>query len=61
MKKLIQLKKINQNIKFSFYNSKQAIQILIQEINMKFKEICNNSKILLPEIVNKTDKLLIID
>lgn len=61
MKKLIQLKKINQNIEFIFYNGKQAIYDFGSRNKHEIKGIGDYSRMLLPEIVNNTDKLLIID
>ena len=54
MQKIIQLKKINQNVEFIFYNSKQAEY----DFGDKKDKINDFSRILAPEIVNNTNKLL---
>ena len=54
MIKIIQLKKINKNIDFIFYNSKQAEY----DFGDKIDKINDLARILAPEIVNNTNKLL---
>ena len=61
MKKLFQLKKINQNIEYKFYNGKQTIYDFFSRNKYEIKGIGHYSRMLLPEIINNTDKLLIID
>ena len=61
MKKIIQLKKINKNVEFIFYNGKQAIYDFGSRDKNEIKGIGDYARILLPEIVNNTNKILIID
>ena len=61
MAKIIKLKKINKNIEFIFYNAKQAEYDFGERGSKEWRGVGNYAKILCPEIVNSTDKILIID
>lgn len=61
MTKIIKLKKINKNIDFIFYNAKQAKYDFGERGSKEMRGVGNYAKILCPEIVNSTDKILIID
>lgn len=61
MTNIINLKKINKNIDFIFYNAKQAKYDFGERGSKEMRGVGNYAKILCPEIVNSTDKILIID
>ena len=61
MKKIIQLKKINKNVNFIFYNAKQAEYDFGERAKNEWRGVGNYAKILAPQIVNNTNKILIID
>ena len=63
MKKLIQLKKINNNVEFIFYNGQQVYYDFGSRSisHIKDRGIGDCAKMILPEIVNNTDKIIIID
>ena len=61
MKKIIQLKRINKNVEFVFYNSKQAEYDFQELSKSELKEVKYYIKLLIPEIVNNTNKILILD
>ena len=59
MQKIIQLKKINKNVDFTFYNAKQAEYDFGKRGKKEMRGIGNYAKILSPQIVNNTNKILI--
>ena len=61
MTKIIELKKININIDFIFYNAKQAEYDFGEKGRNDWRGVGNYAKILCPKIVNSTEKILIID
>jgi len=61
MEKIIQLKRINMNVEFIFYNAKQAIYDFGKRGKKEKRGIGNYAKILIPQIVNNTNRILIID
>jgi lipopolysaccharide biosynthesis glycosyltransferase len=61
MAKIIELKKININIDFIFYNAKQAEYDFGEKGRNDWRGVGNYAKILCPKIVNSTEKILIID
>ena len=61
MKKITQLKRINKNVEFIFYNSMQAIYDFGERSNTEWRGLGEYTRILAPQIVNDTDKLLILD
>lgn len=58
MKKIIGLKKINKNVDFIFYNTKQAKYDFGKRGKKEMKGVGNYAKILSPQIVNNTNKIL---
>jgi hypothetical protein len=61
MEKIIQLKRINNKIDFVFYCPKQAEYDFEKKIKNYFRGVGDYSRILAPEIVNNTNKVLILD
>ena len=61
MEKIIQLKRINKNVEFVFYNGKQAEYDFGEKISNDTRQIADYGKILAPQIVNNTNRILIID
>ena len=61
MKKLIQLKKINKNVEFIFYNGEQTKYDFGHRNKKEYRGIGDYAKMLLPEIVNNTNKIIIMD
>lgn len=61
MEKIIHLKKINKNVDFTFYNAKQAEYDFGKRGEKEMRGIGNYAKILSPQIVNNTNKILIMD
>ena len=61
IQKIIQLKRINKNIEFIFYNGKQAELDFLERSKKEYLGIGDYSRVLLPNIVNNTNKLLILD
>ena len=63
MKKLIQLRRINNNVEFIFYNGQQAVYDFgpMSISKIKSRGIGDCAKMLLPEIVNNTNKIIIMD
>ena len=61
MKKIIQLKKINKNVEFIFYNGKQAEYDFGSRNKKEFRGVGDCAKMLIPEIVNNTNKIIIMD
>ena len=60
IKKIIDLRKINDKVEFIFYNAKQAEYDF--DIGLKdWRGIGNYGKILIPQIINDTKKILILD
>jgi lipopolysaccharide biosynthesis glycosyltransferase len=60
-RKIIQLKRINKNVEFTFYNAKQAEYDFGERAKMEWRGVGNYAKILATEIVNNTNKILMID
>ena len=61
MKKIISLNKINKNVEFVFYNSKQAEYDFGIRATKEWRGIGDYTRVLDPEIVNNTNKILIMD
>ena len=61
MKKIIQLNKINKNVNFIFYNALQAEYDFGERAKNEWRGVGNYAKILAPQIVNNTNKILILD
>ena len=61
MKKIIQLNRINKNIEFIFYNGKQAELDFMNRARTEYLGIGDYNRVLLPQIVNNTNKLLVLD
>jgi len=61
MEKIIQLKKVNENIEFLFYNGKQAELDFLDRARNEYLGIGDYNRVLLPQIVNNTNKILILD
>jgi hypothetical protein len=61
MQKIIQLKKVNENIEFIFYNGKQAELDFLDRARNEYLGIGDYNRVLLPQIVNNTNKILILD
>ena len=61
MNKIIQLNKINKNIEFIFYNGKQAELDFLNRSRNEYLGIGDYDRVLLPQIVNNTNKILILD
>ena len=61
MKKIISLNKINKNVEFVFYNSKQAEYDFGIRATKEWRGIGDYTRVLAPEIVNNTNKILIMD
>ena len=60
IKKIIALRKINTKVEFIFYNAKQ-VEYDFDKAKYDRRKYGNYAKILIPEIVNNTNKILIID
>ena len=61
MKKIIQLKRFHDNVDFIFYNSIQAEYDFGERAKKEYRGIGDYTRILAPEIVNNTDRILIVD
>ena len=61
MKPIISLKKIYNNVEFVFYNGKQAEYDFFYYGNKEVKGIGDYTRFLIPEIVNNTNRILILD
>ena len=61
MQKIIQLKKINNNIEFIFYNGRQSELDFLDRARNEYLGIGDYTRVLLPHIVNNTNKILILD
>ena len=55
------MKKINKNVEFIFYNGSQAIYDFGFRSKREFRGAGDYTKMLLPEIVNDTNKIIIMD
>ena len=60
IKKIINLRKINFRVEFIFYNAKQ-VEYDFDRAKNEMRKYGNYAKILSPEIVNNTNKILILD
>ena len=60
IKKIIDLRKINNKVEFIFYNSKQ-VEYDFSQGKKERRGFGNYAKILIPQIVNNTNKILILD
>ena len=60
IKKIIDMRKINNKVDFVFYNAKQ-VEYDFNKAKYDRRKYGNYAKILIPEIVNNTNKILIID
>ena len=61
MKKIINLKKINKNVDFVFYNAIQAEYDFGDRSRKEWRGVGDYTRILAPEIVNNTNKILMMD
>lgn len=61
MKKIIQLNRINKNVEFIFYNAKQVEYDFRERAIKEWRGIGEYTRLLVPEIVNNTNKILILD
>ena len=61
MQKIIQLNRINKNIEFIFYNGKQAELDYLNRARNEYLGIGDYNRVILPQIVNNTNKILILD
>ena len=61
MKQIISLKKIYNNVEFIFYNGKQAEYDFSMFGNKEHRGVGDYTKFLIPEIVNNTNKIIILD
>jgi lipopolysaccharide biosynthesis glycosyltransferase len=61
LKPIIDLKKINKNVEFVFYNGKQAEYDFGERAKKESRGVGDYTRILIPEIVNNTNKIIIID
>lgn len=61
MKAIIELKKIYNNIEFIFYNGKQAEYDFYLYGKKELRGVGDYTKFLIPEIVNNTNKIIILD
>lgn len=61
MKPIIQLQKINKNVEFIFYNGRQAEYDFSVYGNKEPRGIGDYTKFLIPQIVNNTNKIIILD
>ena len=61
MKKIIQLKRKNKNIEFVFYNSQQLKYDFGKRAKNEFRGISNYARLLAPQIVNNTNRILCLD
>ena len=60
IKKIINLRKINKKVEFIFYNAKQA-EYDFEIGRSDHRGVGNFAKILIPQIINNTNKILILD
>ena len=61
MKQIVDLEKINKNVEFIFYNGKQAEYDFSEYGNKEQRGVGDYTKFLIPEIVNNTNKIIILD
>jgi len=61
IKKIIKLKRFHDNVDFIFYNSIQAEYDFGDRAKKEYRGIGDYTRILAPEIVNNTDRILIVD
>ena len=61
MKKFIELKKINKNIEFIFYTTKQAEYDFFEKSKGYHRGLGDYARLLAPQIINNTDKVLALD
>ena len=61
VKPIIDLKKINNNIEFIFYNGKQAEYDFQSRSKGEWRGVGDYARVLIPEIVNNTNRVIIID
>ena len=61
IKPIINLKKINNRVSFIFYNGKQAEYDFDKGNSIGYRGIGEYTRLLIPEIVNNTNKILILD
>ena len=61
MEKFIKLKKINKNIDFIFYTTKQAEYDFFDKCKGYHRGIGDYARLLAPQIINNTDKVLALD
>ena len=61
IKSIMELKKINNNVEFIFYNGKQAEYDFSIYGNKEQRGVGDYAKFLIPEIVNNTNRIIIFD
>ena len=61
IKNIIELNRINKNVEFIFYKSIQAEYDFYNNAKKGFRGIGDYTRVLLPQIVNNTNRLLILD
>jgi lipopolysaccharide biosynthesis glycosyltransferase len=61
LKPIINLNKINKNVEFVFYNGKQVEYDFGERGKKEMRGVGDYARILIPEIVNNTNKIIIID
>lgn len=61
MKKISGLKTINKNVEFVFYNALQALYDFGERGKKEWRGVGDYTRLLAPEIVNNTNKLLTMD
>ena len=61
LKSIIDLNKINKNVEFIFYNGKQAEYDFGKRGKKEWRRVGDYARILIPEIVNNTNKIIIMD
>jgi len=61
MEKFIKLKKINKNIDFIFYSTKQAEYDFLEKSKGYHRGLGDYARLLAPQIINNTDKVLALD
>ena len=61
LKIIIDLNKINENVEFVFYNSKQVEYDFEEKKSKGWRGLGDYTRVLLPEIVNNTNRIIIMD
>ena len=61
LKTIIDLKKINRNVEYIFYNGKQAEFDFGERGKKEWRGVGEYTRILIPEIVNNTNRIIIMD